>query len=466
MRSPRIHHVIAAAMGSLMITSHADIAADWGVIAGRAIRADNATNPLGRGPTYASRTTAMVDVAMFDAANAVQNTYSSYAYSGATNPAASPEAAAAKAARDVLASLYPTQTALFDTQLSTHLSTITDATARNAGLSLGSAAAQSIITARATDGAHTGLTYTFNPDPGHYRPTGVNTYPSNPTIPVGIGWGEVTPWVLTSASQFTTPGPPALNSPQYTAAYNEVKAYGALNSSVRTADQTEIGIFWAYDRGSLGPPTILYNNIVSVLSETANLNLVDSTRLHALSSIAQADAIIASWKVKYETDFWRPIDGIREGDFDTNPDTVGDPAWQPLGAPGSNPASTADDFTPPFPGYVSGHSAFGGALFEVARDFFDGSTFEFTLASGELPGVTRTYTDFDTPEAENAVSRVYLGVHWSFDDDDGITLGNEIGDYTFKTIMQPRPVPEPSTGLAAVIGAAFLSLRRRRPHAA
>lgn len=437
----------------------ADLIADWGHIVGEAIKDDNANYPERRGPTYASRAYAMVNAAMFDAANATEGNFHSYSYTGAVNLNASGAAAAAQSAHDVLVSLYPSQAARFDTQLATSLATVSDPVARSLGQSLGTQAAGDMILKRQNDGATTLYNYVVNPDPGHYQPTGPNPYPNNPGQPLGMGWGQVTPFTLQSATQFTVPGPPALNSQAYADSFNQVKSVGSLNSTTRTADQTEIAKFWAYDRGGLGPPPILYDEVVSRVAAVAGLTLVDSARLHALSALAQGDAGVAAWGVKYAVDLWRPVTAIRAGATDGNAATLGDPTWTPLGAPGPNDGSTADDFTPPFPAYVSGHATFGGATFQVLRDYFKSDAFTFTLESGELPGLTRDYTTFSQAEWENSISRVYLGVHWDFDSIDGQRLGNEIGSYVFANAL--TAVPEPSSAvLALAVGACWFPRRR------
>jgi hypothetical protein len=217
-----------------------------------------------------------------------------------------------------------------------------------------------------------------------------------------------------------------------------------------------------------------------------------NARLFAMSSVAMADAAIAAWDGKFEHDFWRPVTAIENGDDDGNDLTEGDPDWRPLGAPG-DPTVADSDFTPPFPAWPSGHASMGGALFETLKLFFGTNVFDeidgiignnayYELHSDEmmlsdtLVDVTdsRQFTtfsslldtddpDYGSPEWENAVSRIYLGIHWIFDATDGIALGNMIARDVHASRFQA--VPEPGTWGLALTGATLAGLwigRRRR----
>jgi hypothetical protein len=166
-----------------------------------------------------------------------------------------------------------------------------------------------------------------------------------------------------------------------------------------------------------------------------------------------ADAGLSAWNTKYDDDFWRPILGIRNGANDTNPITTGDVNWSPLGACFSNGSGDngQTNFTPPFPAYISGHATFGAALFETLTRFYGTDHITFSVTSDEFNGVTRdagsntprpvvtrTYTSFKDASFENAQSRIYLGIHWAFDRDDGIKTGNAIADYVYSHFLQPN----------------------------
>lgn len=251
-----------------------------------------------------------------------------------------------------------------------------------------------------------------------------------------------------------------MDSVEYKRAFDEVKRLGGdgiVTPTERTAEQTEIGIFWAYDgTPSLCAPPRLYNQITVQIAEQRNTNkVVDLARLLALVNTSMADAGIASWESKYYYQFWRPVTAIRESDpgtgpssmGDGNPETVGDPTYSPLGAPASN--LTGPNFTPPFPAYPSGHATLGGSLFQTLRNFYHTDHIAFTFVSDEFNGVTgdnqgnprplipRHFGTLSQAEEENGQSRIYLGIHWSFDKTEGIVQGRRVANYVFENAFGP-----------------------------
>ena len=250
-----------------------------------------------------------------------------------------------------------------------------------------------------------------------------------------------------------------MSSRKYARAYEEVRRLGGdgvQTPTERTPAQTFIGTFWAYDgTPSLCAPPRLYNQITMRIADQTGLRGIKLARLLALVNVAMADAGFAAWDSKYFHDLWRPIAGIRESDVGTgptgqgdgNPDTVGDPGFKPLGAPATN--LTGPNFTPPFPSYPSAHAAFGGALFQVLRRFYGTDDIQFTFVSDEFNGATRandgtvrpyiprTFASLSQAEKENGRSRIYLGIHWSFDSTSGIALGRKVGDNVFDHAVRP-----------------------------
>ena len=420
------------------------------------------------GPCRASRAIAIVHIAMFEALNAIVGGFRSYVGLKKNGQGASQDAAIAQAAHDTLTVLWPSQRVSFDQKLSDDLSLISDAQQKYLGVTIGSRAASAILALRAGDGsqiAEPRVNIDFIPsnEAGHWRQDPISQHP----LALGAYWGQVTPFVLVSGSQYRVPPPPPMDSPAYTAAFNEVKRVGGdgVNTATeRTAEQTQIAIYWAYDgTPSLCAPPRLYNQITVHIANQMGTRGIQLARLLALANTAMADAGIAIWESKYFYQFWRPITGIRESDpgtgpsgtGDGNPDTIGDPVCMPLGAPASN--LTGPNFTPPFPAYPSGHAGFGGALFQVLRDFYGTDNIPFTFTSDEFNGVTRdnagdvrpllprSFSTLSQAEEENGQSRIYLGIHWSFDKTKGISQGREVGHFVFKKAFTPVPVSNSTT---------------------
>jgi len=436
-----------------------DVVTRWNEVTLGALRTGHSSMP---GPTWAARNSAMVHAAMYDAVNSITQSHSPLIVNASAPVGTSQEAAVAKAAYTVLSQLYPAQIPAFTSAYNASIANIPDGVAKTNGIALGQSVGNTIFQARANDNSMVTIPYTQPANPGIWRPTG-------PLFGMALepNWGSVTPFSMTSSTQFRSPAPPALNSPAYAAAYNEVKDLGALNSLNRTADQTEIGVFWGYDAPGYGTPPALYNQIARQVGIQAGNTLEENARMLALVNVAMADAGIAAWDTKYYYNVWRPITGIQEGHLDNNAATVGDPSWVPLGAPGT-PSGSVPDFTPPFPAYTSGHATFGAATFEMLENFYGTEDLNaiiggsLSLGSDELPGVFRQYDLLSELTEENGQSRIYLGIHWSFDKTAGITQGTLIADQVYGTMMLSA-IPEPGT--YALIGSALVSAawyRRRR----
>ncbi|NLF29623.1 MAG: vanadium-dependent haloperoxidase [Planctomycetes bacterium] len=417
-----------------------DVILYWNQVAMDALLADSqAEAPQQGGPTPASRAAAIVFAAMADAYAAVTGEFEPYLVDG-TCPQADVLAAVSQSAHDTLSALFSDQRPAFDDALDDVLEAVPDGQAEQKGVTFGASVAGEILGARENDNADAAVAYTLRGVLGSYAvdPLHLDQTPLTP------GWGRVTPYAIESSTQFGPPPFPALTSEDYAAVFNEVKAVGAADAETadrdgdgvpdRTPEQTEIGLFWAYDSG-LGTPMRLYDQVLVAVADQQDNTVGQNARLFGLAFLAMADAGITAWQAKYEYDVWRPVLGIRYAAVDGNSDTFEETDWTPLGAPdhlGGTP------FTPPFPSYTSGHATFGGALFEVLRRFYGTDEIAFSLTSEET-GTTRQYDTLSQPQQENLLSRLYLGVHWRSDQVEGDIDGVEIGEYVYDHVYTPTP---------------------------
>jgi hypothetical protein len=411
------------------------------------------------GPTRSSRALAIVHAAMFDAWNSVNRIYQPYLTLVPGAQGASDDAAVAQAAHDTLIALYPHQSASINAALQTTLARVPDGPRESRGVAVGRVVAQAILNARAEDGSEV---------PGEYIPTGL---PGNHDVdPLNPGqgfltpaWGDVTTFGIPNVDAIPVRPVPSLTSEEYTTAFDQVKSLGELRSTTRTIDQTEIGIFWGYDvaRG-IGDPPRLYNQVIRVIATQQRNTEAQNARLFTLVNLAMADAGIVGWHVKYRDDFWRPILAIRAADSDGNNATIAQTDWEPLGAPRTNPLPNETvNFTPPFPAYVSGHAIFGAAAFKTLQNFYQTDEVHFSIpfdfVSDELDGSAhdvyeyipdmvinhirqrrpRHYEKFSQAVAENAASRIYLGIHWQFDATEGVAAGYRVADILFDSHVRP-----------------------------
>ena len=375
-----------------------------------------------------SRNMALVHVAMFDAVNAIDRSYEPYAADVHASRGASQEAAAAQAAHDTLSALYPSRQAVFDAELAEDLAGIPAGLAMQ-GVAVGKEVARQILELRAGDGAAAIATYTPpNNDAGQWQPTPPDFAPAG-----AVHTSDVTPYAVESSAQFRPGPPPALSSDEYAAAFNEAKALGSVNSTARTADQTLVAGLW---RTALGNHQV-WNRIAQQVSSAQEQSLPEAARLFALMNVSLHDGLATSFGTKYHYGLWRPVTAIRRADEDGNPATEADPGW-----------TTLHPTTPPYPTYSGNAATIGATCATVLADVFGGDAvpFQFDWGRQGFAGVTRSYPGFWAAADEQARSRVYGGIHFSFDSTAGQQIGRDVGGYVTDHFLLPSDNPGKGNG--------------------
>jgi len=393
------------------VDASAGIIHDWNEVLLQAIRVERPAPPV------ASRAMAIVSTSMFEAVNSLDGRYESLTGLVPVSTSASVEAALSVAARDSLAALFPARTEVFDAALSASLADIPEGEAKVMGIQTGRNAALGILELRSSDGSKTQVQHINGDQPGEWVPTA-------PAYAAAVlpQWPNVKPWTLTAPDQFRPKAPPSLTSSVYAKALNEVQSIGSATSTTRTADQTAIARFWAGSPGTATPPG-QWNMIAQGVAEQSNLGLLETAHLYAVLDMALADAAIVCWDAKYEYELWRPITAIRNADQDDNSATTADPGWTPLLT------------TPAFPSYTSGHSTFSMTAATTMARLLGTDNISFTVAS-EVPGVAdRKFSSFSAAAEEAGLSRIYGGIHYSFDNTEGQRAGRRLGEYVVDTTL-------------------------------
>lgn len=385
---------------------------DWSDHARTVLQAETGSQD----PLVGTRSLAMVHLAMHDAVNAVDRQYQPYAHA-TMDTQADAVAAAATAAHRVLAGLFPAQAASLDARLADSLAAVPDGRAETKGIALGQQVAAEMLQRRADDGSAAVVSYTPAAGAGRFQ-----FVPPFDGVIFRPEWRFVTPFALSSVSQFRAGPPPALDSAEYREAFDEVKATGVLASSKRSAEQTAYARFW-YEDSDIG-----WNRITRDVVVRRKLSLHDTARLFGLVNIALADAYIAGWDAKFHHDFWRPITAIRAAAADGNAATAPDPAWVPL----------LD--TPPVQDFPSTHSVAGAAAaFVLASALGDATEFSIISSTAQDPAQARSFRRFSEAANENSDSRVRAGIHFRFAVDAGAAMGQRVGEQAYNGQLRRTP---------------------------
>jgi hypothetical protein len=400
--------LISALLGAASLLAaagaRADAVADWNEKAVAAVYTARLS------PDQQSRSLAIVHIAVFEALNSIDPRYTPYRARLPAERGASPEAAVAAAAHHTLAKLFPEQSKDFDTTLQAALAKVPEGPGKAAGVRLGERSAAAILAERAQDGADAPITYRPFTLPGKYVPT---------PLPASSTWHAVKPFAIKSGDQFRPPAPYALSSAQWAADYNEVKKMGAKTGSARSPEQNDIARFWQITGA------VTYNPVTRHLATAKGLDLLDSARLFALSSIASADTAVAIFDAKYAYGFWRPVTAIRNGDIDGNDATALDAGWEPMIA------------TPMHPEYPCAHCTFQAAAAGVLQLVYGDAVPKFTLTSSAAPGVTRSFERLSDYVAEVINARIYEGVHYRTSGEVGAALGRRVAEEVVRNQLRP-----------------------------
>jgi hypothetical protein len=393
----------------------ADAVLDWNEIA------VNTAIANGQTPFAQARYGAIVQLAVFEAVNAITRDYRPYLGNIVAPHRASADAAAIQAAYRVLSTYFPASASTLGTARANSLALIPDGQAKNDGIATGDAAASAMIALRANDGSSPAQFKIPGPAvPGEYQAT--TSCPIVNGIRVGtfFQWQNITPFGIPSVSEFLLDPPPALESNQYAKAYNEVKAVGSRNSTERPPDRTNIVLFYA-----ASSPTFLFNLAArQIVTQEGRHSLSENARAFALINMAISDGSFASFFNKYHYNFWRPETAIHAGDTDGNRKTDDDPNWGPF------------IVTPCFPGYPSNHGTLSNAGAEVLRRLYGEAGHAITLSNPAVPDTVLHYGSFRQITDDISDARVYGGIHFRFDQAAGARLGRAVGTAIYKNNLR------------------------------
>jgi hypothetical protein len=360
---------------------------------------------------------------MFDAANSVERKFDAYRIRVRHARGASAEAAAAQAAHDVLAALIPLSTPMFDAALAARLATIPDGRAA-LGVEVGKKAAAEILAWRADDGWSA-------PEPGFSLPAFPGLWQVTPgsTAASFTRMPGVQPFALITVTQYLPPPPPTVTSARYTEDFNEVKDIGWKDSVTRTPEQTQVARLWAGAPGFATTPLFaIWNNIVRDAAVSKGLSLVETARLFALANVSIHDGLLTMQTSKFVYGLWRPVTAIRRADEDLNPLTSPNPAWETLIA------------TPSYPAYAGNQACVGASAATILARVFGTNDMPVTAMwhNGTAVAATRNYAGFWQVAQEQERSRVWGGIHYSFDGEASQEVCPRVADWAFSNFMTPK----------------------------
>ncbi len=407
--------LLASTPFDLSAVAKADVVLDWNAIAVDTAVA-NKQNPFAQ-----ARYAAIVQLAVFEAVNAIKGEYQPYLGTITVPPGASADAAAIEAAYQVLITYFPTSASTLSAAYLNSVAQIPDGQAKIDGIATGYAAAQAMIALRANDGASPPQFKVPGPPvPGEWQATASCPIVNGVAVGTAFQWQYVTPFGIKSASDFLLGPPPALTSNKYAKAYNEVMTVGSINSTERPQDRANVALFFA-----ASSPTQAFNQAARQVAHAQGRSLSENARAMALINMAMNDSLVASFINKYHYNFWRPETATHAGDKDGNPKTSPDPTFVPF------------IVTPCFPSYPSNHSSAGNGAAEVLRRLYGEAGHSITSTNPAVPDIVLQYTSFKQITDDISDARVYGGIHFRTDQEAGADLGRALGTAVYKNNLRP-----------------------------
>ena len=303
--------------------------------------------------------------------------------------------------------------AALDPEHAAWLGTVPDTAERQNGLQVGQDAAAALIAARVDDGRDAPITLDrpADPPPGMWVPTG-NGEMQAPWL------GFTEPLVVDSPEEFATDGPDPLGSQEYAADFAEVAAMGSATSADRTAEQTDLALFWSDN------PVRKYQDALRERAARHPMDIADTARLFAAVNTAGADTQITCWRVKYDTAFWRPVTAIQQADRDGNDATAADPAWTSLRP------------SPAYPDNPSGHGCVSSAVAGTLEELFGPGQLDMAIRS-TVTNTTQVYDDAEAWLDDVTDARIWLGIHFRDAMDDAREIGTGVADAVVDRAFRP-----------------------------
>jgi hypothetical protein len=411
--------ILAAVLGVLLAmpgVAHANVVLDWNALA--------ASLPSPN-PFVQSRTLAIVQLAVFEAVNAITGEYEPYLGTVDAPEGASADAAAVAAASRVLLTLVPGSAATIDSRRTSSLAAIPDGAAKDDGIAVGEAAAAAMLANRANDGIAGTPTQFFpgSAEIGQWQLTSGTIGATPCSAGVLYHWQHLQLFALPNTADFLAVPPPAVGSSQYAKDYDEVRTVGSVFSAARPADRADVVLFYA-----ASSPGWIFSSVARQLAEAQGRSMSHSARALALIMMATSDSLVTSFASKYHYNLWRPETAIRNGANDGNNKTEGDAAF------------TTFISTPCFPSYPSNHASGSNGAAEAIRRIYGAGDHDITLANTAVPSIAHITLQYETLQAicqDIDDARVYGGIHFRFDQDGGVRLGRDVATYVVKNSLRP-----------------------------